>query len=204
MPELRGLLARNLAVAAASAVIIVNTVLYVRAGLHRGQFDVAVALAVAGAGSLLAALAIPALLRRWPDRRVLLAGGVLLPIGLLAIALASSWAALLATWFVLGVGLAVVQTPAGRLVQRNVVGDDGPELFAAQFALSHACWLVTYPVAGILGQFAGLSATSATLAVVAALSVVVAAALWRPQTPAASGSASSSAATPTGAAASGA
>ena len=35
---------------------------------------------------------------------------------------------------------------------------DRPALFAAHFALSHACWLVTYPLAGWLGAGLGIIA----------------------------------------------
>ncbi|MFY9469758.1 MAG: MFS transporter, partial [Solirubrobacterales bacterium] len=178
VPELRGLFALNFAVAAAGAVILVNTVLYVRDELARGQGDVAWALGAAGAGSLVFAFATPVLLRRFAERKLMLRGAAVLPAGLAFAALSANWWALLAIWFVLGVGVAAVQTPAGRLVQRAVRGDDGPELFAAQFALSHACWLVTYPLAGVVGSFAGLSAAAVALAVLAAAAVAIASRLW--------------------------
>ncbi|MCG8426715.1 MAG: MFS transporter, partial [Chromatiales bacterium] len=63
-PRLRGLLALYLAVASASAMIIVNTVIYVRESLNGSETDVAIALAAAGAGSMLAALSLPKLLDR--------------------------------------------------------------------------------------------------------------------------------------------
>jgi hypothetical protein len=56
-------------------------------------------------------------------------------------------------------------------------------VFAAQFALSHACWLVTYPVAGWLGVKAGLPVTFATLAIVAALAIMLAMRLWPAEDP---------------------
>ena len=40
-------------------------------------------------------------------------------------------------------------------LQRADFEGDRPALFSAQFALSHACWLVTYPLAGRLGSAAG-------------------------------------------------
>ncbi|WP_165350330.1 hypothetical protein [Xylanimonas protaetiae] len=40
-------------------------------------------------------------------------------------------------------------------------------MFAAEFSLSHLCWLVTYPLAGWLGA-AGLAPTALLLALVAA------------------------------------
>lgn len=178
VPQLRALFALDLAVAAASALVIVNTVLYVRDELGRGQSDVALAFGAAGAGALAMAFAVPALLHRFSERKVMLLGAGILPIGILLASTVSSWWTLIVLWFMLGIGLSAVQTPSGRLVQRAVSGDDGPELFAAQFALSHACWLVTYPLAGVVGHLAGLSFAAVTLAVVSFAAVLAAARLW--------------------------
>ncbi|CAB4902042.1 unannotated protein [freshwater metagenome] len=185
VPRLRALLALNVAVAAASAMVIVNTVVYVRDAFGRdAEVDVAVALGAAGVGSMLAALLMPRILRRLGDRATVLTGGAVLPVGLAATAVLPSYAALLVVWAVLGVGLALVETPAGRLVQRSVTDGDGQALFAAQFSLSHACWLLTYPVAGVLGSVLGLDAVAGILAGVAAVATVGAAALWRKTAPA--------------------
>ncbi len=182
-PRLRGLLALNLAVAAASAMIIVNTVVYVRDLLGRDSTDVAVAFAASGAGAMIAALALPAVLDRIDERPVMLGGGGLLVAGLGLGALMPGFGALLALWFLLGVGLSIVQTPAGRLLQRSATSTDRPALFAAQFSLSHACWLLTYPLAGLLGAAIGLSATSALLAALAAAVLVVASRVWSTHDP---------------------
>src|SRR4051794_11519787 len=61
-PRLRGLLALNLSVAAAGAMVIVNTVVLVRSILGLTDSDVAVALAAFGFGSMLAALVLPRVL----------------------------------------------------------------------------------------------------------------------------------------------
>ena len=79
---------------------------------------------------------------------------------------------------VLGLGYSAVGSPTGRLLRRSVHPEDRPALFAAQFALSHACWLLTYPLAGWLGARAGLPVSFAVLAAVAAASAAVAARLW--------------------------
>ena len=55
-------------------------------------------------------------------------------------------------------------------------------VFAAQFSLSHACFIITYPLAGILGATLGLAPTALILAAVAVLAGIVAARSW--QTPA--------------------
>lgn len=39
---------------------------------------------------------------------------------------------------------------SGRVLGRLSAPEDRPALFAAQFALLHGCWLITYPLAGWL------------------------------------------------------
>jgi MFS family permease len=177
-PRLRGLLALNVAVAAASATVIVNTVVYVRDQFGHDAGDVAWAFGASGAGAMAAALALPRLLRRVSERSAMLAGGLLLPVGLVLAALADDFAALLVVWLALGVGLSLVQTPSGLLVRRSGSAQERPALFAAQFSLSHACWLATYPIAGVLGSTLGLAATAWLLAVLAAVAMALAALAW--------------------------
>lgn len=183
-PRLRGLLALNLTAAAAGAMVIVNTVVYVREVLGRSENDVALALAVFGGGSMIAALALPRLLDRIPDRRLMLGAAGLLAVGLLAMAgltVASGvdhWIALLAVWAVLGLGYSAVQTPSGRLLRRSAAPEDRSALFAAQFALSHACWLVTYGVAGRVGAAAGMSVALLALAGLTLIGIAAAVMLW--------------------------
>lgn len=179
-PRLQGLLALNLAVASASAMVIVNTVVLVQSTFGLTQTATAAALSLFGAGSMLVALALPKVLERLPERPVMLSGAALLAVGLFLGFLAAKWyAALLPLWFVLGLGYSLAQTPSGRLLRRSAHPEDRPALFAAQFALSHACWLITYPLAGWLGAKAGLTVSFLALGGLATASVVLAAYLWR-------------------------
>ena len=57
-------------------------------------------------------------------------------------------------------------------------------LFAAQFALSHACWLVTYPLAGWLQSTCGSVTAILTLATLSLIGLAVAVALWPHRDPA--------------------
>ena len=178
-PRLRGLLALNLTIASGSAMVIVNTVVLVQGGFGMTQTATAIALACFGAGSMLVALALPKLLDRFPERKAMLFGASLIAVGLVAgAALASRYAVLLPLWFVLGLGYSLAQTPSGRLLRRSSSDADRPALFAAQFALSHACWLITYPLAGWLGARFGLSVSFATLGVVAGAAVLLSMRLW--------------------------
>lgn len=177
-PRLRGLLALNMAVAAASAMVIVNTVVLVQAEFGLSQRATAFALAAFGAGSMIAALILPRLLDSIPDRRAMLAGATVLVAGLFVGTLVRSYAWLLLLWLILGLGYSLAQTPSGRLLRRSSQQEDRPALFAAQFALSHACWLITYPAAGWLGVRVGLPVTFAVLSVIAGCAVVFASVLW--------------------------
>lgn len=142
-PRLRGLLALNLAVAAAGAMVIVNTVVLVQARLGLGEEQVALALAAFGGGSMVAALLLPRLLDRMPDRPPMIAGALILVCGTAFGPLVGSLPALMALWLVIGFGYSLTQTPTGRLLRRSAQPEDRPAIFAAQFALSHACWLLT-------------------------------------------------------------
>lgn len=187
-PRLRGLLALNMAAAAGGAMVIVNTVVFVKGRFGLGDGHVALALACFGGGSMIAALALPRLLERLPDRRVMFTAASFLG-GVLAVAAAflsgitdsagsTLWPGLLATWLLLGLGYSAVQTPSGRLLRRSAQAEDRPAVFAAQFALSHACWLVTYPLAGWLGATLPVALTFSLFALLTFASVLVAAQVW--------------------------
>jgi H+ antiporter protein len=179
-PRLRGLLAVNLAAAAASAMVIVNTVVIVRDTFGYDQREVALTLAAYGGGSMLAALMLPRLLDRIADRTIMLsaAAALTLLLGALALLPLGSWPLLLGGWFLLGSAYAMSITPSGRLLRRSAAASDRPAIFAAQFALSHACWLIAYPLAGQVGARFDQQTAFAVLAMLAALGTLAALLFW--------------------------
>ena len=189
-PRLRGLLALNLCAAAGGAMVFVNTVVIVRGPLHGGEREVAWALAAFGAGSMAVALLLPKLLDRIPDRRVMLAaamamaGALLVATGLWVATEGSlGWLLLIPLWFVLGTAYAGLVTPGGRLLRRSAQSDDLPFLFAAQFSLSHVCWLLAYPLAGWVGARFGMGSALAALSCVAVMGLLWAWRTWPSQDP---------------------
>lgn len=143
-------------------------------------------LAAYGGGSMLIALGIPKLLETLPDRRVMLTGGSILPILLLVgtgvmtwMSGTPQWVALLIVWTLLGAATSAILTPSARLLRRNSTEQNRPAVFAAQFSLSHACFLITYPLAGILGAVIGLPAVALVLVAIGALGAVLATLSWR-------------------------
>lgn len=184
-PRLRGVLGLNLVVAAVGAVVIVNTVNYVQDTLGRSQTDVALLLAANGTGTMLIALLLPRVLDRVPERRVMLTGAATLISGLAAaIALSTAdggqwrWPAVLGVWAIIGAGTGLVLTPIGRVLRRSSQPWDRPAIFAAQFSLSHACWLIAYPIAGWLATDAGFTPTWAVLAGLAVVGITAAIRSW--------------------------
>ncbi|AMY72242.1 MFS transporter [Frigidibacter mobilis] len=177
-PRLRGLMVMEMAVAAAGAMIYVNTVVLVQARLELGEPQVALAFAAFGAGSIVAAFLLPRLLERITDRPVMITGAGLMVAGVAMVPLMPGLAALMALWAVIGFGFSCTQTPIGRILNRSAREQDRPAVFAAQFALSHACWLVTYPLAGWLGSAFGLTQAALGLALVGTVAMVAVLRLW--------------------------
>ncbi|MGO1539345.1 MAG: MFS transporter [Leucobacter sp.] len=185
--ELRALLAMNLTVAASTAWVIVNTVVLVQGELSRSQADVALLLGAYGGGSMVVALALPKVLDKTPDRAMMLLGTVLVPIGLLSTTgllllhqTTIVWVGYFVAWALLGAANALILTPSARLLRRNSNESNRPAVFAAQFSLSHACYMVTYPLAGTLGATIGLPTTSLALIAIGVLGALFARVAWRP------------------------
>ncbi|MDB5658244.1 MAG: putative NrbE-like protein [Cypionkella sp.] len=177
-PRLRGLMVMELAVAAAGAMIYVNTVVLVQARFGLGEAQVALAFAAFGAGSILAAFLLPHVLNRMDDRPVMLAGagGMVAVVALTP--LMPGLVSLMILWALIGFGFACSQIPIGRILNRSAHAVDRPAVFAAQFALSHAAWLVTYPLAGWLGSTYGLPQAALGLAALGAVALVAVIRLW--------------------------
>lgn len=158
VPELRGVLWLNLAVAAPMAMVLVNTVVIVRTTFQWDDAVLAWLFAAFGAGSMLIALVVPRLRERFGDYSLMLAGGGASIGGMALLYLTlvgeAAWA-LWALWPVLGAALALMQTPMSQVLRLHIAEKDLDAVFAAQFSLSHACYLVAYPLAGWAGSEVG-------------------------------------------------
>ncbi len=180
-PRLRGLFAFSMTVAAAGSMVIINTVVVVQAALELSETWTAILLSLFGLGSMAGALILPRILARIGDRQVCTSAACAM-ISVLGLGtMATGFAAMAAIWFVIGAGYSAILVCAGRLLNQSSTKPDRPAYFAAQFALSHACWLVTYPLAGWLGGNFGLPVTFAILAGVATLAFALGIFLWPAQ-----------------------
>jgi len=191
--RLRSLLALNLVVAAPTALVLVNTVVYVRDVLHRPDTDLALALACFGVGSMIIALSAPRVLDRFGDRDVMLTGAALIPAVLAGATVLTflgaggpGWWLLLGLWFLLGAANSTILTPSSRLLRDASTEETRPYVFTAQFSLSHACYILTYPLAGWIGAAAGLGWAALALTIIAMIGSAGAFLSWPRHTAAAS------------------
>lgn len=189
VPSLRGLLALNLVVACGTALVLVNTVVYVRDLYGGTNAEVAIALACYGAGSMAVALTTPVLLECVQDRTFMAGGSIVVAAGVGAAGVVAmfqpAWGLMLLLWALLGAGTSMINTPSARLLRRAATDSTRSYLFTAQFSLSHACFIITYPVAGWVGASAGQPASAFILAALATLGAIAALLLWTSDSPAA-------------------
>ncbi|ODU04151.1 MAG: MFS transporter [Pseudonocardia sp. SCN 72-86] len=180
-PPLRAVLALNAVVAATGAITLVSTVNVVRDLLGGSESAVGLLLAFSGLGTAVAALGTPALLRRMRERKILMSGAVLSSVavaGAVLLSVVPSWPLAAVVWALVGAGTGAILVPIGRVVRSAAAPADRPALFASQFSLSHACWLVTYPLTGWVGSLAGFTTTWSVLGGVAVTSAVLARLAW--------------------------
>jgi MFS family permease len=177
-PDLHGLLAIDVGVAAATAMVMVNTVVLVQGVFDLERTATAIAFAVFGLGAIVGALALPRVLGSVPERALMLGGAALMAVALLGGALITTLYGLAAIWLLLGLGVSVALTPALYLIRRLARPEDLQTLFAAQFSISNACLLLAYPAAGWLGATVGMPATFVVLGLVAGAATLASALLW--------------------------
>ena len=178
LPQFRGVIALDVAVALATAMVMVNTVVLVQ-GLWDLERDAsALAFFAFGLGAILGAIAMPRVLARIQDRTVMLGGAVLLTAGLLLGSLLQSFAGLIALWLLIGLGTALALTPTSYLIRRIAPPEDLQTLFAAQLSIANGCLLVAYSAAGWIGTMLGLPTTFVVLGLAAAAATWAAARLW--------------------------
>ncbi|SMY31967.1 MFS transporter [Photobacterium andalusiense] len=158
-PSLKALWFAYLAAASASAMVLVNTVVYVHDILQGNQTQTALALMVTGLGSMIVALRLPKLLDKYTPQHFHWLGLTIICGTFLIGALTPGWIGFSCVCFAMGMGMSFIQTSAGLIITKACDSnneDTGP-YFAAHFSLTHFWWLITYLVAGMSVKFLGLS-----------------------------------------------
>lgn len=163
-PSLRQALTLSFAEATAGAAAIVVTVAYVRDVLGRGEFAFALVMAGLGLGSTVTAIILGRATGRYEKgagdkaalhgRRhhwashALVIGGIVLGLLLLPGLLQPPLFIFGLLWFLNGAGQALIAIPSSTLLAEHTFEEERGRAYAAHFALTHACWLITYPAVG--------------------------------------------------------
>ncbi|MEM5583005.1 MFS transporter [Roseibium sp. AS2] len=182
-PRLRGLFVMNFGLSLVMAWILVNTIVYAGTRFENAEQVFPWLMGGYGVGAALAAVALPSLLRAFPERRVMAAGTFTFAILSPLILLQPSLPGLVVLWASFGAACTLTLTPGGLVLTRSASDADRPAVFAAQFSLSHAGWLVAYPLAGWLGAVFAPATALVMLAILATLVTIAGLAVWPAKDP---------------------
>ncbi|WP_409594591.1 MFS transporter [Vibrio owensii] len=169
-PSLRLLWCAYLAVASASAMVIVNTVVYVHDVLLGGDSETALALFTVGLGSMVVALVLPKLVRINKPQHYHLHGLLLISAAFYLGTWLPGWIGFVALCFSLGVGMSCIQTTSGLIINDVSEGEETSQYFAAHFSLTHFWWLLTYLTAGLSASRFGLEGAYWVMLTISAIS----------------------------------
>lgn len=190
LPSLRGVVALGFALAMSGSIILTLTIPIARGLLGASEAEASALLVSFGVGSILAAIVMPVGVERLGARRFMLIGISVLGISMLAmwpvlltIPQTQAYFAVCALWLVAGGGYSAMLGPIGRVLRDAVASEDLPDVFAAQFTLSHTWWLFAYLIAGFAGSAIGLGEVATGLALASLVAACVAARLWKTSPP---------------------
>ena len=159
VPGLRRSLMISLQVSVVGGLAIVTTAGYVKNELKMEEAFYPVAMAVMGIGAMVAAIYFSRC--KESCRRIL--GLMILPSFIAVLALAASvqsYYVLLFAWLIAGAGQGVFGIISNNLLALNSIEKERPHIYAAQFALSHAGWGISYPLCGFLASKYSFSVAS--------------------------------------------
>lgn len=171
-PSLRALWYAYLAAAAASAMVIVNTVVYVHEKLLGGDTETALAMLLVGLGSMIVAMLLPKLLSQHEPQRYHVRGLLLICLAFYLGTWLPDWFGFAVICFCFGVGMSCIQTTSGLIINTVSNGEDTSELFAAHFSLTHFWWFLTYLIAGLSASYLGLANSYWIMFLVATISSI--------------------------------
>ncbi|WP_193142670.1 MULTISPECIES: MFS transporter [unclassified Meridianimarinicoccus] len=183
-PRLRGLWLMQFALSLMMAWVLVNSVIYAAAHFETGVEFYPRLMTCYGMGAAVLALLVPRLLDHASERRIMTLGVVIFAALGALVLLSPGETGALVLWFGFGAAASLVLTPGGLIITRSSTSENRPAVFAAQFALSHAGWLLAYPAAGLLGAAVGPAPAMAGLCIAALLTLVLAARVWVAEPPA--------------------
>lgn len=158
-PQLQLSLFLALQTSIAGAFVIVSTVDLVKNELCLSDTAYAWIMGAFGIGSVCGAFAYSKFSTPARNLSVHSSGPTML-FALVVVAIFPCYEIVMAAWALIGAGYSILGVRGSELLAENSNGEERPHIFAAHFALSHAGWGLTYPLAGFLTTALGFSDTA--------------------------------------------
>ncbi len=177
-PRLRGLLLLNIAISLVGANIFTNSIIFAYDVLEGGEQLYLDLLFIFGIGSIFGALILPLLGKIMRIRTWCLISVVILTFFPFLMAFNDNLQIFYIIWFAIGFGISIITTSSGLLLRVSSNNMDQPAVFAAQFSLSHACWLVAYPLSAYLATQIGVVDAMLILSGLAIIAILALLFVW--------------------------
>jgi len=136
--------------AIAGALVLVNTVGWVKGPLQQNDSQYGLIMALFGVGGAITAFLLGSM-DKTKTRAISLIGGALLIGTAVCFANFVSFDGLLFLWILAGVGQTLADLPSETLIGEQIPGEDQAKVYGSHFAFSHLWWFIAYPFAGFLG-----------------------------------------------------
>lgn len=136
--------------AIAGALVLVNTVGWVKGPMQQDDSHYGLIMALFGVGGAITAFLLGSM-DKTKTRALSLTGGALLIGTAVCFANFVSFDGLLFLWILAGVGQTLADLPSETLIGEQIPGEDQARVYGSHFAFSHLWWFIAYPFAGFLG-----------------------------------------------------
>ena len=176
--NLIAVLCLNTIIAASGAMIVVNGVTIIQGFFNLSESELAIAMLFYGIGAVVSAIFVFFLSDKVNYKAIMLIGAFLTFIISFGSAFIQSYSELLLSWACFGFAATFILVPIGQLLREETNEKDRTAIFGAQFSLSHACWLIAYPLLGYLLVLVGLKFSFLIIAGIVLSSTLTAWFLW--------------------------
>ena len=176
--NLLAILSLNLVIAITGAMVLVNSVTIIQGFFGLSENKLAIAMLFYGTGAMLSAIIVFKNSGSSNYKRTMLSGAFLTSLVCFGSMFIQSYEILLLSWLCLGFLSSLILVPIGQILREETDLKERTAIFGAQFSLSHACWLISYPSIGYMLVLGGLEISFLVIAVVVLVATSIAWYLW--------------------------
>ena len=176
--NLLAILSLNLVIAITGAMVFVNSVTIIQGFFGLSENKLAIAMLFYGTGAMLSAIIVFKNSGSSNYKRTMLSGAFLTSLVCFGSMFIQSYEILLLSWLCLGFLSSLILVPIGQILREETDLKERTAIFGAQFSLSHACWLISYPSIGYMLVLGGLEISFLVIAVVVLVATSIAWYLW--------------------------